>query len=333
MIAGTGMEFGGVTQDAVGARSLEELGYTFIGQGDYLATFTNLLEVAQSTKEAKFGSFILTPYGRHPAVVAMEAARIQSVSRGRLVMCVGRGSRSAALMGRPPIPLEETGNFVTALRSLVSGEDTRWDGRSIPRLPDVNPVPVYLSAYGPTVRQLAGRVGDGVVLAAGSSVADLSTFLADVARGAAEADRSFEDLDIWLLCRGSVRPSRAEALDDVRGLLAASGYRHLRAPSQIETVPEEFREPLRDFQRRFDPNGFEGYQPSWDGPNAQLVVELGLEEYLAKRFAIVGTPEECRGQVEALGEAGVKRIVFAPGSRESETLYERLAGALIPSHG
>ena len=43
----------------------------------------------------------------------------------------------------------------------------------------------------------------------------------------------------------------------------------------------------------------------------------------------MGTPEECREQVEALEAAGVKRIVFAPGARESETLYERLAGALI----
>jgi alkanesulfonate monooxygenase SsuD/methylene tetrahydromethanopterin reductase-like flavin-dependent oxidoreductase (luciferase family) len=73
----------------------------------------------------------------------------------------------------------------------------------------------------------------------------------------------------------------------------------------------------------------EGYQPSWDSPNANLVRELGLDEFLAERFAIVGTPAECRDQATALEAAGVNRIVFAPGARDSDTLYARVAEALL----
>ena len=151
------MDFGAVAYSTDEARRFERLGYSFIGQGDYLATFTNLLEVAQATTRAQFGSFIMTPYGRHPAVVAMEAAKINDVADGRLVMCIGRGFRSAALMGQPPIPIAETGRYVSALRALVAGESAEWEGHSIPALADAVPVPVNVSAYGPMVRRMAGR--------------------------------------------------------------------------------------------------------------------------------------------------------------------------------
>ena len=62
------MDYGGVAFSADEGRSLEDLGYSFIGQGDHLATFTNLLELAQATTTAHIGSFVMTAFGRHPAV-------------------------------------------------------------------------------------------------------------------------------------------------------------------------------------------------------------------------------------------------------------------------
>ena len=96
----------------------------------------------------------------------------------------------------------------------------------------------------------------------------------------------------------------------------------------MKTVPPELHEPLNEFRQRYDPEGTEGYQPSWDGPNARLVHDLGFDEFLAERFAIVGTPAECRRQVAALEAAGVSRIVFAPGARSADSLYERIALSL-----
>ncbi len=323
------MDFGGVAYSAAEGCSLENLGYSFIGQGDYLATFTNLLELAQATTTADIGSFIMTAYGRHPAVAAREAAKVDEASGGRVMLTIGRGSRSAALMGRPPIPVAESKSYVTCLRALLRGEAAHWDGHDILSLGAPASLPVYVSAYGPIVRRMAGQVADGVVLAAGSSVPQLHSYLADIAEGAHDADRSADEVDTWLLCRASVREKRSDALDDVRGLLAASAYRHLRAPTQMATVPAEFLEPLSEFRKRYDSEGMEGYQPSWDSPNANLVRELGLDEFLAERFAIVGTPAECRDQATALEAAGVNRIVFAPGARDSDTLYARVAEALL----
>jgi hypothetical protein len=77
--------------------------------------------------------------------------------------------------------------------------------------------------------------------------------------------------------------------NDVRGLLAASAYRHLRASTKLETVPVEFHGALREFLARYNPEGMEGYHPSWDSPNARLVHERRLDDFLAERFAIVVT--------------------------------------------
>ena len=105
----------------------------------------------------------------------------------------------------------------------------------------------------------------------------------------------------------------------------------------METVPAELHETLDEFRRRYDPEGAEGYQPTRDGPNALLVHELGLDDFLASRFAIVGTPGECRQQAKALAATGVRRIVFAPGARDSDSAYDRITNALLgpscPRHG
>ena len=42
--------------------------------------------------------------------------------------------------------------------------------------------------------------------------------------------------------------------------------------------------------------------------NAGLVDEFGLRDYLADRFAIVGTPAECQKRLEDLENLGVKGL-------------------------
>jgi 5,10-methylenetetrahydromethanopterin reductase len=323
------VDFGAVVGSPSEARALERLGYAFIGQGDHLATFSNLAEVARNTTVAQFGSFILTAYGRHPSVTAMESSAIQGRSGGRLVVVVGRGFRSAALMGRGPVTVSETRDYVKALRTLLRGEPSCWGGDEIPALRDVESVPVLLSAYGPIVRRLAGAVADGAVLAAGSDLEHVRSCIDDLKTGAKLAGRDVGELQIWLLCRAAVGADRAEAIVAIRGLLAASAYRHLGSQTQQETIPEGHRTAVAELRQRYDPRGFEGYQPSWDGPNARLVSELGLDEFLAGRFALVGSPDEIKSQAATLGAEGVSRIVFAPGGRDAGVAYERLAAALM----
>ena len=38
--------------------------------------------------------------------------------------------------------------------------------------------------------------------------------------------------------------------------------------------------------------------------------ELGLFDYLARRFAVYGTPAECRAQMAAAQATGLRRVMF-----------------------
>jgi alkanesulfonate monooxygenase SsuD/methylene tetrahydromethanopterin reductase-like flavin-dependent oxidoreductase (luciferase family) len=44
------------------------------------------------------------------------------------------------------------------------------------------------------------------------------------------------------------------------------------------------------------------------GANNRLIEELGLVDYLADRFAVAGTPEQCIRKLEAAVEAGARQF-------------------------
>ena len=80
--------------------------------------------------------------------------------------------------------------------------------------------------------------------------------------------------------------------------------RTIRSPSRWRA--SEFRKELESGIRALR----DGYKTSEHnviekGHNAALVDEYGLRDYLAERFAIVGTPEECRKRLEDMEKMGV----------------------------
>jgi alkanesulfonate monooxygenase SsuD/methylene tetrahydromethanopterin reductase-like flavin-dependent oxidoreductase (luciferase family) len=68
-------------------------------------------------------------------------------------------------------------------------------------------------------------------------------------------------------------------------------------------VPVEHRAALHELRRR--------YSTRPGDADAALVNELGLFDYLSRRLAVCGTPEECLAQVRAAQAAGVRRLMFS----------------------
>src|SRR5260221_557016 len=68
-------------------------------------------------------------------------------------------------------------------------------------------------------------------------------------------------------------------------------------------VPPEHREGLLKL--------VQGYSTRPGAQNIQLVKELGLYDYLARRMKVLGTPDECFEQAMAPKAAGVKRLMFS----------------------
>src|ERR1700704_3897201 len=110
----------------------------------------------------------------HPAVIAQAAATSAPMLEGRFNLGIGSGENlNEHVLGQhwPPAPvrLEMLEEAVDVMRRLWTGDDVTHRGRyytvenaRIYSLPD-EPVPVFVSGFGPIATDLAARIGDGYI--------------------------------------------------------------------------------------------------------------------------------------------------------------------------
>jgi alkanesulfonate monooxygenase SsuD/methylene tetrahydromethanopterin reductase-like flavin-dependent oxidoreductase (luciferase family) len=109
---------------------------------------------------------------RNVAVTAMEVATLDRMFPGRLVLAVGHGVQDwmGQVGARAASPLELMREYLTALRSLLSGESVSVSGRYV-QLDDVqlgwapeSTPQILMGATGPRSLALGGELADAVVL-------------------------------------------------------------------------------------------------------------------------------------------------------------------------
>jgi F420-dependent oxidoreductase-like protein len=173
---------------------------------------TVLTWVAAHTKNIDVGSAIFQIPARSPAMVAMTAATLDSLSGGRFRLGVGVSGPqvSEGWHGvRFEAPLGRTREYVDIVRMALRREPVKYDGKhyTLP-LPDgpgkalkliVHPVreqiPVYLASIGPKNLELTGEIADGWLAIffspeyAGESMQFIKT-------GAAKAGRDLSTFDV-----------------------------------------------------------------------------------------------------------------------------------------
>ena len=173
-----GMGLGNDTLELV--QEAERLGYTqaWVAEAYGSDAPTVLAWLAAQTSTIGLGAGIMQIPARTPAMTAMTAATLDTLSGGRFLLGLGvsgpqvsegwHGVRFAA-------PLTRTREYVEVVRMALRREQVRYDGThfTLP-LPDgpgkalrltIRPpradLPVYLAAVGPRNLHLAGEVADG----------------------------------------------------------------------------------------------------------------------------------------------------------------------------
>ena len=150
-----------------------------------------------ATTQLRVGIGILPVPLRNAALSAMDLATLAEMFPGRLVAGLGHGvQESMADVGaRAASPLTLLEEHVAAVRALLGGERISCDGRYV-RLreaalawPPAAVPPVYVGGVGPMTLRLAGAVGDGVILALGTSPDELRTGLQIIAEERVAAGR------------------------------------------------------------------------------------------------------------------------------------------------
>lgn len=299
----------------------EERGFSEIWQADTrLARDCVVLMSAllTRTRRLRIGSGVLPIYTRNPAVIAAtwstmwELGGLTPEGESRVMLGLGAwwepiASRVGA--GRRK-PLQAMRENIEAIRALFTMEEVTYEGEFVHldrvRL-DVaygatgpRDIPIYIGATGPRMLELSGEIADGPVLNYVVPTGYIGDAVDAVARGAARAGRTLDEVDRpeLLVCSLS-DDDPAEALLTGKSLVAyylgtephimeASGA----DPELVERVKEVVGWPATeaDYRRA-----------------AHLI-----PDDLVRSVMAVGTSSQCRDTVAAYLDAGITCPVLYP---------------------
>jgi 5,10-methylenetetrahydromethanopterin reductase len=312
-------------------RAAEDLGFEKIGvvdsQSVYRDVYLSCALAAQATSHVALGPRVTNPVTRHITTTASALLTLNELAPGRVFAGVGTGDSSLANIGMRPVKLSALGEFVSSLRKLLQGEPVEHQGAPLKLNWGKSSLPIYIAAHGPKALELAGAVADGVIIGTGVGREIVQDALDALSRGAAQSGRPLESLDVWWHLGANVAASRDEAIAGIRFNLASKVNHLIRFPSREKHIPESCLDALEKIHREY--NYLEHLRPGASRVNAQLVRESGLDDYLADRYAVVGTPEECLSRVEQLRDWGVSKIWLNTYSEDKIAFMERWNKAVL----
>lgn len=323
-----GLGNGGSLRDELElCREAESLGYTDVwsaevGGADGLSP---LAAVAATTDAVRLGTAILPVFTRPPALLAMSAASLQSLSGGRFVL--GLGTSSSIIVerwmgGSFEAPLTRLRDYVRAIKDLLAGEKVTFDSPSA-RLQGFRlqidpgaPVPVYMAALGPRACRLAGEIADGVIFFL-KSPHGVARALEWVEEGAHRAGRDASELDCVIRVP-VLRSEDTEAFDTARRLIVAYAIVDVYNRSLVAQGFEKEAQAIAE---------------TWASGDRKEAVRQVSDEMI-RDLLLIGDAPACRQGLQSFRAAGVRTPILSPvvqdtdparGWREARTTLKDLA--------
>ena len=289
------------------AERADRYGYAMIGiadtPGNAMDPWVSATIVARACRRARIALCVTNLLTRHPAVTAAAIASLDQVANGRAVLGLGAGHSGTRNVGLAKSNAQELAQGVTFIKTLLAGQPANL-GSAAAHLPWVKRAPpVFLAASHPGPLQATGRTADGAFVNFGLGADNIRASQAQIAKGAVDAGRSSDDIEIWQIAALDCNEDRNIARGKVGAMLAfVAGY--VIGDRNLETrgVPEHLREPLLELRRRYSTRPGEA--------DIRLVQELGLFDYLSQRLSICGDPDDCLAQARAAKAAGAARLMF-----------------------
>ena len=232
MALSVGVSVGSVDQTTVDfVRQAEAIGADSVWVPEFWGydALTPLGYLAASTTRIRLATGIVQLGARTPAMLAMSALSLQTLSGGRFVLGIGT-SGPQVMEGwhgvRFDRPVTRTRETIEILRLISAGEKLAYagstytlplpdgEGRSLRVLAPPMHVPVFVASLGPANLRLTGEIADGWI---GNSFLPetAEVFLAPIRAGAASVGRSLADVELTVAVG-------LEFTDDVE----AAGRRH-----------------------------------------------------------------------------------------------------------
>lgn len=273
--------------------------------------FGPLHSIAASTQHAVLGTAIANVFYRSLPLLAMEAACIADMSRGRFILGLGPGS-SITVRGWAGVafaqPVSRTSEMVRAVQHALTGARTDIQGKTVSSIgfrldeaPDC-PIPIYVGASTEKGLLAATRVADGLIVnwLSLADVRNMRTELSDhhVAPKAASKLPIVARIPV-ICCDIQDRP---RALDDARrrvtGRLTVPTYRRMQ--SELGRAAQ-----LADVWA------------AWDAGDRQGALAAVPEQIIEELF-VIGDAETCARRIHDYILAGVDVAVLAVNVAERQ---------------
>jgi F420-dependent oxidoreductase-like protein len=339
MRLGLNLGYWGMASDTDNVKLVQEaerLGYTSVWTAEAYGSdaATVLTWLAAHTTTIELGSAIFQIPGRSPAMTAMTAATIDTLSGGRFRLGLGVSGPqvSEGWHGvRFDKPLVRTREYIDIIRLALARERVAYDGEhfTLP-LPDgpgkalkmiIHPIrdylPIYLAAIGPKNVELAGEKCDGW-LGIFYDPEFAHEQLASVEAGKAKADRADAPFDVI--------PSVPVILgDDIEKAAEPSrGYAALYIGG-MGSREENFYNRLA-VRMGFEAEAAEIQNLYLDRKYAEAAAAVPLD--FIDRTSIIGPVERMADRMQALAASGVTTVnVLSFGATQDERIATIRAAA------
>lgn len=302
------------------ARRAEQRGFSSIWLAETRFTREAIVAssvVAMCTERIQVGTAAINVFTRGAALTAITFAALDELALGRIVLGVGPGSPVVlAAQGYPfDHPVARLREFVAGVRAVWRDED--FEGRFV-KVSGVRieferqraELPIYLAVTGPRALELAGEVGDGVILNAFMSTGYIRRAVERLRMGAVRSGRT---LNGYPLCGAVVVALDRDGVrgrDAVRPLVATylTGFPNIARESGVS------------------PEDLERYREARARGGLEATTAL-IPDEVVDRLTATGSLEDCRRRLGEYRDAGITEpIVFCHPSQHA-AVVEGLAGA------
>jgi 5,10-methylenetetrahydromethanopterin reductase len=334
----------------------EALGYTHAWIADSQMIWSDpyavLALAAARTSSIRLGTGVAVAPTRPAPVAAASIATINVLAAGRTFLGIGTGNTAMRVMGHKPMPIAEFDAYLATLRTLMRGDEAefRWRGRAAPIrhiMPDsgfvnfADPIPLYVSGFGPRALGLAGKHGDGAVLSIPPDARHMPGVWASIDRGAAAAGREFDRAHFRtasLTTMVVLEPGEARDSARVRRLCGAFAmaslhytYDRWRQTGQppgraVATIWEAFRAHMEAFPAERRHQFVHRGHNCWVEPDE----ERFLTRELMDSTCLIGSASELVDRLGALAEAGLDEITILPPLEPRYEVIEQVAAEVMP---
>jgi len=284
---------------------VEDAGFNAFWKGESNSTdpIVSLSGIAARTKTLKVGSAIYHIYGRTPVTMGIQAATLQDMSQGRLILGLGVANKTIASWhgGVFDRPLRRIREYVEIVRSVAAGRRTEYAGEiyntgkrfQLSWKPQFPELPIFLAGLGPKMTHLVGEISEGVVINMGipSKIREIAE---RVRQGARDAGRDPEKVEIMAKVRVSMHPDRSVARNRLRQVLT------------FYNIADHYSTMLKDC-------GFEAevtaVQEAFKSGGFKAATQALTDAYMDKLPVIPATSiEEVRDRLAPFAESGLTRL-------------------------